>query len=407
MMRRGLLSMKVALRNVVRNRIRSLYAFATISIGAAGLFVFMGFNHGLMNQYRANTIHARWGHGRLTSTGYTGVAHTQPTQKWISLNDSLLANIRSLPGVLNVFPRVPIQATLIHDGQTIVGRGEGIDGVAEARFFDQLNYTSGANLGDDPRGIVVGQGLAAGLNARVGDEIRLAVQHPAGKVTSVQVKIAGVFHTGSQEFDSQAFRLPLVLAQRLLETDRVESISVGLSSENQWPEFARQLGRRYPALEAVPFDELDKVYYRHAVDWLDAQFAFIRGIIVLVVFLAIFNVISVTVAERTGEIGTLRANGESKWNVFSNYFLEAAMLGLIGGCLGIASALALVAGPLHPGIAMPPAPGITRSFRILIELAMNDAIEVVCVCLMTALVGSLLPVLRAIRIPIAEALRHA
>src|SRR5260370_38245919 len=98
MMRRGLLSMKVALRNVVRNRIRSLYAFATISIGAAGLFVFMGFNHGLMNQYRANTIHARWGHGRLTSTGYTGVAPTQPTHKGISLDSSLRSNIRGLRG---------------------------------------------------------------------------------------------------------------------------------------------------------------------------------------------------------------------------------------------------------------------------------------------------------------------
>ena len=406
-MRQTLLLIRLASRNVLRNRYRSLYAFATISIGAAGLFVFMGFNHGLMNQYRANTIRARWGHGQLMSVGYRGIAHAQPTQKWIRLSDSLLADIRSLPGVVGVFPRVPIQATLIHGDQAIVGRGEGIDGIAEARFFDQLNYISGTNFLDDPQGVVLGQGLAMGLNANVGDQIRVTVQSPEGKVNSALIGVTGIFHTGSQEFDSQAFRLPLALAQTLIGTNRVERISVGLSSIDKWQEFAAQINQRYPTLEAVPFDELDKVYYHHAVDWLNAQFAFIRGIIVLVVFLAIFNVISLTAAERTAEIGTLRANGESQPDVFFNYFLEAAVLGLIGGCLGIVGALALVVGPLHQGIAMPPAPGITRSFRILIELAANDAVKVVGVCLVTALTGCLLPVWRASHIPIAEALRHA
>jgi len=413
MMRRALLAIRLASRNVVRNRYRSLYAFATISIGAAGLLIFQGFNHGLMNQYRANTIRARWGHGQLVvaSTtpreGHTNAAHAQAAQKGINLSASLLDGLRSLPGVEGVFPRIPIQATLIHGNETLVGRGEGIDGAAEARFFDQLNYVSGSDFGADAQGVVLGKGLASGLDAHVGDAIRIAVQGPGGKVRSAQVSVRGIFHTGSQEFDSQAFRMPLALTQELLGTDRVASISIGLSNLDQWPNFAKEVKLRYPALQAVPFDELDRVYYRHAVDWLDAQYAFIRGVIVIVVFLAIFNVISLTVAERTPEIGALRANGESKAEILGNYFLEAALLGLIGGGLGIVGALALVAGPLHHGIAMPPAPGITRSFRILIEPATYDALQVVAVCLATALTGCLLPVWRASRIPIAEALRHA
>ena len=64
-MRRAALLLRLSLRNVFRNRRRSLFALATIAMGALGLFVFMGFNRGLMNQYRANTIRARWGHGQL------------------------------------------------------------------------------------------------------------------------------------------------------------------------------------------------------------------------------------------------------------------------------------------------------------------------------------------------------
>ncbi len=55
---------------------------------------------------------------------------------------------------------------------------------------------------------------------------------------------------------------------------------------------------------------------------------------------------------------------------------------------------------------MPPAPGITRSFRILIELGFGDAGQVLVLCATTAVVGCLLPVWRATRIPIAAALRH-
>src|SRR5262249_56906197 len=128
----------------------------------------------------------------------------------------------------------------------------------------------------------------SGLEVRGGEVVRIVVQGPEGKVSSAQVSVRGIFHTGSQEFDSQAFRMPLALAQELLGTDRVASISIGLFNLDQWPNFAKEVNLRYPVLQAVPFDELDRVYYRHAVDWLDAQYAFIRGVIVIVVFLAIF-----------------------------------------------------------------------------------------------------------------------
>ncbi len=152
---------------------------------------------------------------------------------------------------------------------------------------------------------------------------------------------------------------------------------------------------------------LDAVYYRHAVDWLDAQFDFIRGILLLMVLLSIVNIISMTVMERTAEIGTLRANGSGNGEIALGHLLEAATLGALGGALGLLVGWALCAGPLREGIAMPPAPGITRSYRILIELSLRDGLQTLLLCCATATAGCLLPVRRALRLPIAEALRHA
>jgi putative ABC transport system permease protein len=401
------LLLKLSLRNVFRNRRRSLVALGTIAMGAMGLFVFMGFNRGLMNQYRANTIRARWGNGQLYVQGYRGRAHADPTAKWIERPEVIQERLRALPGVVSFFPRVSVSAMLVAGGQAIAGHGEGIDGVAEARFFDQLNIVEGGNLTDHPAGLVLGEGLAQGLGVHVNDEVLLLTRDRKMEIRSAKVRVTGVFHTGSQEFDSRAFRIPIAVAQALLETDRVESIAVALSRVEAWPAFAKAAKAALPGLEAVSFDELDKVYYRHAVDWLDAQFAFIRAIILLVVFLGIFNVISMTVMERTGEIGTLRANGGSRLEIAVNHVLESTALGLLGGAIGLLAGWGLSAGLLRDGIAMPPAPGITRSFRILIELALRDALQVILLCAATSVVGCLPPVWRATHLPIAEALRHA
>lgn len=406
-MRRASLLLKLSLRNVFRNRNRSLYAIATIAIGAMGLCLFMGFNRGLMDQYRTNTIRARWGHGQLSTHGYWGTSHARPWEQWIAEPGPLTERLRKLPGVQELFPRVTLNTMLVARGQAMAGQGEGVEGVAEARFFDQLHYIEGGDFKEHPAGIVLGQGLAQGLGVKARDELQLVTQSPEGSTRSAVVMVTGIFQTGSHEFDTRAFRVPLALAQKLLATDRVESISVALSQVNDWSEFTRTVDAEFPQLEAIPFDELDKVYYRHAVDWLNAQFGFIRGIVLLVVFLAIFNVISVTVIERTREMATLRANGDSRLEIGLSHVLEAAALGVIGGALGLVAGWGLTLGPLRKGVAMPPAPGITRSFRILLEPVAGDAWQVVLLCVATAVVGCLLPVWRATRMPIAEALRHS
>ena len=405
-MRRVALLLKLSLRNVFRNRRRSLFALATIAMGAMGLFIFMGFNRGIMNQYRDNTIRARWGNGLLFRAGYRGKAHSQPWDLWIDQSASVIHALQALPGVVGLFPRLGLQAILAVGSRTVVGQGEGVDGMAEARFFTQLNYVEGGDFLAREDGIVLGKGLADGLGVRVGDPVVLLVQGRENQTANARVTVTGIFHTGSYDLDNRIFRIPLKLAQALLKTGTVESIAVGLAQVHDWPAFVAATKIAFPDLEAVPFDELDRVYYRHAVDWLDSQFGFIRAIVVLIVFLGIFNTISMTIMERIGEIGALRANGESRTEVALGMGLEATFLGLLGGGLGLLFGWLLCAGPLHDGIAMPPAPGITRSFRILIELSVQDGLQVAALATITALVGCLLPVTRAVRMPITAALRQ-
>jgi putative ABC transport system permease protein len=309
--------------------------------------------------------------------------------------------------VRDVFPRVSFAAMLTYNGTAVVGQGLGIDAPAEARFFDSLNVVAGHAGPGAVHGLVIGRGLAEGLGVSVGDRVQLYARDTVGEMTSAEATVTAIFHTGQNEFDNRAFRLPLALARRLVATERVETIQVALQRFEQWPAFAAAAMTTVPELEALPFDELDVVYYKHGVDWLGAQFRFIRAIVLLIVFLGTFNIISMTVVERTAEIGVLRANGDSRADVAGGQVLEAATLGLAGGIVGIIAGAASVPLLFGDGIAMPPAPGITRSFPIFIELQLSDALHVIVLCVGTAVAGCLVPVWRTLRMPIARALRHA
>jgi putative ABC transport system permease protein len=168
----------------------------TIAIGAAGLFLFMGFNAGLMSQYRDNTVHAHFGHGQVHMRGYWNRGHARPWDLWIGDAERALTTLRGLPGVSEAFPRLSFGAMLVHGDASVAGQGLGIDMPAEARFFDRLNLIAGAEGGGRPDSLVIGRGLAEGLGVKVGDRVELYVRNTRGGETTGGATVAGIFHTG-------------------------------------------------------------------------------------------------------------------------------------------------------------------------------------------------------------------
>ena len=396
---------RLALRNLLRNPRRTVALVLTVAVGTGSLFLFHGFNNGIMNQYRDNTVHARFGHGQVQTRGYGERVYERPWEHWIEHPERLRQELLGVPGVRQVFPRVEFPALLSSGSISVAGRGQGVDGHEESRFFNTLNFVAGKNLSDEPAGIVLGMGMARGLGVGVGDSVTVMARSAKSDMNQTQVKVTGVFHTGMKEFDETVFRIPLNVAMSLLETDRVESMALGLASVDDFGAVSNFVRVRHPELEAIPFAVLDRVYYQHSVDWLNAQFGVIQLIIIAIVVLGIFNTVSTGILERKQEIGTLRANGESRSEVLRLLGVEGLALGVLGAALGLILVLVLNATLLDKGILMPPAPGITRQFLVMIELTPLMAVKTAALGICTALAGTLIAGLRVTRMGIAEALR--
>jgi putative ABC transport system permease protein len=396
---------KLALKNLKRNKRRSLSILLTVGLGIGALHLYHGFNFGIMNQYKINTIKSRYGHGSINTAGYQEKVFEKPWEHWIKDYAQLKDFLKVHPQVQHLFPRVEFYAMLTNGHKNVSAKGQGIDAEEEFKFFNALNIEEGKNLSHEADGILLGKGLARSLDLKVGDMVTVLTNTIDGSLNGIDLFVTGIFHTGTKVFDDTVFRLPLTQAHVLLNTDLIESVSLGLKSDDDWKQVASDLINKFPHLEATPFEILDKVYYQNAIDFLKSQFDTIRLVILLIVILGIFNTISSGVLERKQEIGSMRANGESNQSIMGLLCLESFFLGLIGAAAGLLFAYFMVAIPLHNGILMPPSPGLTRHFHVLIELQSSYALSTLILGPITALIGTILAGYSLTKKPIADLLR--
>jgi putative ABC transport system permease protein len=396
---------KLAFRNLFRNIRRSIAILLTVGLGAGALFCFQGFIHGVLNDYRETTIHAHYGNGQFNQKEYRHSVYKEPWKHWISDWQNIRSFALKNSHVQQVFPRLSIGGMLMHDKVSIIGQGQGIDAKEESTFFNALNIEEGENLSTEPNGILLGQGLAKALDVHPKDTVTLYTKSIHGGISKGKFIVTGIFHTGNVDFDNHVFRVQLSQAQRLLKTNQVESLSLGLADYKEWENASLAIMKAFPSLEAASFAELDQIYYQNSVNWLTMQFYIVQIIIISIVLLGIFNTISSSILERKQEIGNLRANGESTWDVMKLILWEGAFLGTIGSVIGLLLTYIITKGFLHQGILMPPGPGSSRQFFISFYFTSGMLLQTFALSLISSLSASLLAGIKVAKMQITKALR--
>jgi putative ABC transport system permease protein len=182
-------------------------------------------------------------------------------------------------------------------------------------------------------------------------------------------------------------------------------MSLALQHLSDWDPVAKQVERQFPQLEATSFEVLDKIYYKNSVDWLKAQFNVVQVIILSIVLLGIFNSISASILERRQEIGNLRANGESVFQVMILIITEGGLLAVIGSLLGMGGAYAVLMLFIDNQLLMPPGPGQTRQFMVTFSFEWPMVFFTMMLSFIAALIASFLAGIRVAKMPIAKSLR--
>lgn len=399
---------KLALRNIFRNRRRSAITLAVIVFGAVGLILFGGYKAMTFVGLRESTIRGRLGHLQLFGATPSN-AHESQSQKPL---EHALENVAALRADIEKDPRVESTAAqitlmgLISNGdksETFVATA--VEPEKDKKMRGQ-EVVSGTLLPDNEAdAVLLGKGLATSMNAKVGDYLTLMTPTVAGSLNAMDVRVAGIFQTGVKELDERAVKMPIGGAQELLQTTKVEKLLVFLKDTETTKAVRADLERRNLPVEVKSWSELAS-FYHQVVMLYNGIFGFLGLIVFGVVIFSVANTIVMSIFERTREIGTLMAIGTTRGRVWRMFFLEGLTTGVLGGLLGLTIG-ALLSFAINSGnVMLPPPPGYTVGYRLQILLQPAVLVTAFLISVITATLSSILPAFKASRLKIVDALGH-
>ena len=365
------------LKNLLRRRLRTFLTLCGIGMAVGAFVGLVGFSRAFEQQWL-----------RIYSSSGIDITVVQGTFVNTSLDVSAAAKIRSLPDVAQAVPMAFNVMDLTPDVTALVYGWQ-----ADSFEFGSLKILEGQRFQDGKPEVMLGDLLAEDLKKKPGDTL---------EIQGTPFTVTGIYH-GASALEADAVIMPLDQMQQLTSLQgKASTVHVRLRPAPRgeaWDQYEKhaeaEIEAALPGLRAMPAEERASnnqiVKLAHASAWGTSALAIIIGI------LGIANTMVMAVFERTQEIGILRAIGWRRRQILALIQLEAAILGLVGGFLGIAfgwCALRVLAALPETGSL------VSASLRWpLLAEAMGIAV-------LAGLIAGAFPAWRAGKLSPMDALRH-
>jgi len=428
--------MKLAVRNLARNRRRTAITLAALVLGVGALVGIRGFMLGFRRMILENQMLGNLGAVQVHKRGYVGNVLGTPLTLDLADSPELRARLAAVPGVAAVSPRIELGAQLAtpdkrpppEDGSDLPEDERGttsflvltaFDPALEAkvtpRKWEWVAAARGAMPGGGDAAVVVNHDYARALGLTVHPagapppplEQQLALLAPDrdGALNGENVVLAGTYGSVTPN-DRRAGWVPLALAQRLLRmegrvTEYALALAPGADEAQVRDAVAGALGPDYEVhtwQERIPF-------VTSMVETQDFVFGLVSTVFLLVVLLGIVNAMLMSVLERVREIGTLLAVGMRRRQLARLFLYEGLALGVLGGAVGVALGYALVTYLGHRGLAIP-APGAEVPTLVRPTVDALFLARAFVQAVLGASLAALWPAYRASRLRPVEALSH-
>jgi putative ABC transport system permease protein len=398
-------TLKLSLKTIMRNALRSFLTVLGIVIGVAAVIVMVALGQGTTAQVTSdvaklgsNLLMVRAGQGR------GGPARAGADTKNFDKRD-IAALATQVPGVRVVAPAASSQMTAVYGNQN---HAMGITGT-DNRFFDARNWPvvqgrefTDAELQSGAAVCILGSTTVRELFGQI-DPLGATI-----RLKQIACKVIGVLETkGASGFGNDqddVVVMPLKTVQRrIIGNPDVPLVSVAVADGYTTAGVTASIEallrerRHVPPGERDDFRVFDTAQIANMLTSvtgvLTSLLAAVAGVSLLVGGIGIMNIMLVSVTERTREIGIRLAIGAEARQVLMQFLVEAVVLSLFGGVVGVLvgfSLSAVAAGFLHVPLVIDPK-------IVAIAFLFSAAVGVVF---------GYFPARRAARLDPIEALRH-
>ncbi len=464
-----MMTLNLALRNLLRNRRRSLATLIAMSIGCASILLFGGFSNNINYEMHTRIVQ-RGGHLQIQHRDFYLYGSGNPTAYGIDDYTRILDAIAKD----DVLQKIVVVATptLQFGGiagnysasvsRTVIGNGFVAEDINLMRRWNDFSLRSEAPVsvlaGTTADSAVVGTGLARVLQlcdalkipacskldkeqkvdgkALPDDIAQLSLQEtnaapgvPKASPTRIEVLVVNsrgapnvtsldvirAEDQGVKELDEISVIMHLSKIQQLVygkSPPKVTSIILQLHHSDQIPVALARLSpllanfSTNQPLAVLNFRTLNP-FYVQTVQMFDTIFGFVFVLIGAIVLFTVSNTMNTAVVERTVEIGTLRAIGLRRSGIRALFVTEGALLGICGALLGVvlAFAVSIIVNRLNIPW-VPPSTVEPVPLTILVTGETRMVIGTTIGLVCIAILSAWWPAYRAAKLDVVEALRH-
>lgn len=408
--------LKIAWRNIWRSKVRSLVVILSIAVGVWALAFILSFSVGMVAGYIDNAIRDQWSHIQVHHPKF-------PDDKlaafYIPNIHALLDTLQAQPAVQSIAPRT-ISTGMISSSRS--ARGLDIIGVypeweAATTHLDQKIVEGDYFSADHKSEILISKRTADKLKVGLRNRVVLTFQNLDGTITSAAFRVAGLFSSGNMLYDESRVFVkantfqPLLLSNvdtSISPDQLIHEVAIFLHHTEDMPAVVERLHRQFPDLLVQDYRKLSP-----DVELYESQIQLSNTIMITIFMVAlifgIINTMLMAVLERYRELGMLMAIGMNKQRVFGMIVLETLMLGLVAAPVGLALGWTTVYALEDTGLDLSAfSKGLERFGIDSVIYPVIDPglyLQLAVAVFITALLASIYPAMKAIRLRPVEALQ--
>lgn len=401
----------LAWRNVWRSRTRSLVVMGAVAVGIWALLFLLSFSQGMIESYIESAIENQTSHLQVHHKEFL---KDNEVKYFIENSDSVLKAFQTYDHIDKATIRT------ISNGMIATAkgaRGVNIKGVRPNKEAAVSNLDKkiieGKYFDDKSRNpIIISQKLAEKLNTKLRKKVVLTFQTPNGEPVQSSFKVIGIYSTGNSQLDQMFVYVRSSDINRLLGVDENagHEIAVLIKDIEQLGDFTNTLKDASDTTKYAiqPYDEIAP-----QLKLFNEQMSMSTGIMTFIIMFAlifgIINTMLMAVLERTKELGMLMAIGMNKGKVFLTIVFETIMLSVVGAPIGMLMGWLTVAMTHKSGINLSMYQKGLEQFgmsgMVHPSLTPDTYVTVGIAIVITALLASIYPAWKAIRMKPVEALR--
>lgn len=409
---------KIAAKNLLRYKRRTLLTTALIALGVVAVLLFIAVSGSFKSLMVGQITDSVMGHVQIHRKGYVASIDSLPLNR--NLGDKQMAKVeeilRAEPAVEAYTLRLKLGAMFSNFTETTNIRLNAVIPKDEFQAMPLLaSRISEKKQSEEllPLGsIIVPELLAKGMQVKVGDTVVLVATNRDGSVNGKSFVVHGVLE-GISGPGGRDGLIQLNDAKELLRIEGVEvsEIGVRLKDITRLPAVTASLEEKLGAMtnkegkqvfEIHPWEKLSPFY--NIAKMIDLMTLFIKVMLVAIVLVSIMNVMIMAVYERIGEIGTIAAIGTTPGKILSLFLAEGFLLAIVGTVTGTVISLLAIAGLNSAEITF----NFGQQTGLLLQpvISVQQIVPVLLIVIGIAVLASLQPAWKAARMDPITALRH-